>query len=107
MRTFSPVFSSSSVWNFSMGWDWFSASHRAFRFRFVRANGRFCSLQQNTRAVLQLEPRLSPTAPGKDGARSCAPRPDSLLVLLGLRTPELSRAPLPATRGTADLQGGF
>lgn len=46
MRTFSPVFSSSSVWNFSMGWDWFSASHKAFRLRFVKAKGKFWSLQE-------------------------------------------------------------
>lgn len=27
-----------------MGCDWFSASHMAFRLRFVRAKGRFCNL---------------------------------------------------------------
>lgn len=46
MRTFSPVFSSSSVWNFSMGWDWFSANHKAFRLRLVRAKGKCCSLEK-------------------------------------------------------------
>jgi len=44
VSTCSPVSSSTSVWNFSMGWAWFSDSHTAFRFKFVNENGRYCSL---------------------------------------------------------------
>lgn len=50
MSTFSPVFSSSSVWNFSIGCDWFSVSHRAFRLRLVRAKGRYCNLHRERKA---------------------------------------------------------
>jgi len=37
-----------------MGWDWFSASHKAFRLRFVKAKGKFCSLQEKGRRVVKL-----------------------------------------------------
>jgi hypothetical protein len=45
VSTCSPVSSSRSVWNFSMGWAWFSDSHTAFRFKLVNENGRYCSLK--------------------------------------------------------------
>ena len=45
VSTFWPVRSSKSVWNFNIGWAWFSDNQRAFRFRLVTVIGRYSNLK--------------------------------------------------------------
>ena len=45
VSTCSPVTSSISVWNVSIGWAWFSESQMAFRFRLVSDKGRYWRLE--------------------------------------------------------------
>ena len=49
MSTCSPVTSSISVWNVSIGWAWFSDSQMAFRFRLVSDKGRYWRLETKKR----------------------------------------------------------
>ena len=44
VSTFWPVRSSKSVWNFSIGWAWFSDNQSALRFKLVTVMGRYSSL---------------------------------------------------------------
>ena len=46
VSTCSPVLSSMSVWNVSMGWAWFSDNQMAFRFKLVNENGKNWSLHE-------------------------------------------------------------
>lgn len=94
MSTFSPVFSSSSVWNFSIGCDWFSVSQRAFKLRLVRAKGRCCNLHQKVTAQVWLQQtRASPLQPSPHQRAQAPPR----------AAPERKGGALKAAKGTALL----
>lgn len=46
VNTFAPVSSSSSSWNWSMGWVWFSDNQMALRLQRPRVTGRWCNLEK-------------------------------------------------------------
>lgn len=46
VSTFWPVRSSKSVWNFTIGWAWFSDNHNALRFRLATVKGKYSNLRK-------------------------------------------------------------